>query len=128
MRDDLATHKVELIAISKDSVAAAARQKADDSLSFQLLSDPDLTVIKQYGLEHHKAMEFSTVRFSILGVPLALFPTVKTMAIPTSLLIDEQGVIRWIDQADDYRLRSSEDRVLAALVEAFGASEDKAAS
>jgi len=42
------------------------------------------------------------------------------MAIPTSLLIDEHGVIRWIDQSDDYRLRSSNERVLQAVREAFG--------
>ena len=41
------------------------------------------------------------------------------MAIPTSLLIDENGVIRWIDQTDDYRLRSSNERVLKAVREAF---------
>jgi len=42
------------------------------------------------------------------------------MAIPTTLLVDEQGVIRWIDQTDDYRLRSSNERVLKAIGEAFG--------
>jgi hypothetical protein len=41
------------------------------------------------------------------------------MAIPTSLLVDENGVIRWIDQTDDYRLRSSNERVLQAVSEAF---------
>ena len=44
------------------------------------------------------------------------------MAIPTSLLIDERGVIRWIDQADDYRLRSGEQRVLEAIDGVFGAN------
>ncbi len=55
----------------------------------------------------------------LFGLPLALIPSVKTMAIPTSLLLDEQGVIKWIDQTDDYRLRSNEARVLAAIEDAF---------
>lgn len=42
------------------------------------------------------------------------------MTIPTSLLVDEDGVIMWIDQTDDYRLRSSNERVLKAVTEAFG--------
>jgi hypothetical protein len=42
------------------------------------------------------------------------------MAIPTSLLVDEQGIIRWIDQSEDYRLRSSEQRVMDAVRSAFG--------
>ena len=50
------------------------------------------------------------------------------MAIPTTLLVDEGGVIRWIDQADDYRLRSSQERVLQAVKEAFGQSGASAAS
>jgi alkyl hydroperoxide reductase subunit AhpC len=120
MASDLAKYDVSIIALSKDSVADAARHKSRDGLDLTLLSDPKLDVIKQYGVEHHKAVEFSTGRFSILGIPLALLPSFKTMAIPTTLLIDENGVIQWVDQADDFRLRSSEARVLEAVVRAFG--------
>ncbi len=90
-----------------------------DGVRFPLLSDENLEVIRKFGLEHHKALEFSTGRFSIAGIPLALVPSVKEMAIPTSILIDEEGTIRWIDQAEDYRLRSNEERVLGAVREAF---------
>ncbi len=107
------------MALSKDGLDDVAMQTKRDKLSFPLLSDPELKAIRQYGLEHHKAVEFSTARFSIAGVPLALFPSVKTMAIPTSLLIDEEGVVRWIDQADDYRLRSNEERIMQAVGKAF---------
>jgi hypothetical protein len=63
--------------------------------------------------QHHKAVEFSTGRFTIFGIPLALVPSLETMAIPTTLIVDEEGIIRWIDQSEDYRLRSDEERVLA---------------
>ena len=108
-----------MVALSKDSVADAAKHKLRDGLSFMLLSDAELEVIKQYGVEHHKAIEFSTGRFMVAGIPLAMVPAFKTMAIPTSLLVDEHGVIRWVDQTDDYRLRSSPDRIMAAVKEAF---------
>ena len=120
MKPDLEKFGVTVVALSKDSVPDAAMQRARDGLSMTLLSDPELTVIRQYGVEHHKAVEFSTGRFVLFGIPLALVPSFKTMAIPTSLLIDETGTIRWIDQTDDYRLRSSEARVMQAINAAFG--------
>ena len=120
MKPDLEKFGVTVVALSKDSVPDAAMQRARDGLSMTLLSDPELTVIRQYGVEHHKAVEFSTGRFVLFGIPLALVPSFNTMAIPTSLLIDETGTIRWIDQTDDYRLRSSEARVMQAINAAFG--------
>jgi len=120
MQSDLDEHGVGLIALSKDKVEEAAIHKTRDGLSLTLLSDPKLEVIRQYGVEHHKALGFKTGKFALFTIPLALTPSFKSMAIPTSLLIDENGVIQWIDQADDYRIRSGEERVLHAVKEAFG--------
>jgi len=120
MNDQLAAHGVRIVALSKDTVEQVRYHYDRDRLDALLLSDADLTVIRQYGVEHHKAMEFSIGRFQLFGVPLALVPTVKTMAIPTTLLLDEHGVVQWIDQADDYRLRSDVDRVLQAVCDVFG--------
>jgi len=120
MKSDLEEHGVSLIALSKDTVEEAATHKTRDRMNLTLLSDPELEVIRQYGVEHHKALGFSTGNFTLFGIPLALTPSFKTMAIPTSLLVDENGVIQWIDQTDDYRLRSSEERVLQAVRDAFG--------
>jgi peroxiredoxin len=44
----------------------------------------------------------------------------QAMAIPTTLLIDETGTIRWVEQTDDYRLRSNNQRVMEAVETAFG--------
>lgn len=115
MKDELAANGVEVIALSKDSVETAATHKQRDGLSMTLLADPTLGVIRQYGLEHHKALEASTGKVNLFGVHLAMVPSIKTMAIPTSLLIDEGGIIRWIDQTDDYRIRSHNERVLQAV-------------
>jgi len=115
----LAEYGVEIVALSKDTPEDAAFHRRRDELSLQLLSDPDLEVIRDFGLEHHKAIEFSTGRFSIFGIPLAVVPSFRTMAIPTTLLVDEAGIIRWIDQSDDYRLRSAEDLIVAEVKRAF---------
>ena len=112
---------VQIIALSKDIPDQAALQKSRDGLAFDLLSDPDLTVIRAYGVEHHKALgQTKNPKSTIGGLALGLAPfKIESMAIPTTLLIDETGVIRWIDQTDDYRLRSSTDRVMAAVQKAF---------
>ena len=70
MREALARDGIEIVALSKDSVEDAARQAERDGLSFTLLSDPELEVIRQYGVEHHKAIEFSTASFTLFGIPL----------------------------------------------------------
>lgn len=119
MKDELAANKVEVIALSKDSVEIAASHKRRDGISMTLLADPTLKVIRRYGVEHHKAIEVSTGKVNLFGVHLAAVPSIKTMAIPTTLLIDEDGIIRWIDQTDDYRIRSHNEWVLQAVEAAF---------
>lgn len=119
MRSELEQRGIELVALSKDSVADAARHKRRDGLGFTLLADPDLEVIRAYGLLHHRAVEFSTMPFSLFGIPLALYTGRRTMAIPTTLLVDELGIVRWIDQADDYRLRGDAERIRLAIDAAF---------
>lgn len=123
MLPELDRFGVTMVALSKDSVEDAAYNKRRDGLSFTLLSDPDLAVIRRYGIEHQKAAEFSKGGFTLFGIPLALVPSIRSMAIPTTLLVDEDGIIRWIDQTDDYRLRSDERRVLSAIEEVFGHPE-----
>lgn len=125
MHDELARLGVTVVALSKDSVADAARNKRRDGLRFALLSDPKLEVIRQFGVEHHKAIEFSVGGITLFGVPLSPIPQFKTMAIPTTLLIDDDGVIRWIDQADDYRIRSNPDRVMAAIERELGEQDQR---
>jgi len=111
-------HRVRVVALSKDTVAQAAAQKLRDELPFPLLSDPKLRVIEAFGLLHHKAIQFRS--FSLFGIPMGYPNGFKTMAIPTTLLIDETGVVRFIDQADDYRVRGDEKRIREALQSVFG--------
>jgi len=122
MSAELEKHGVSIIALSKDTPDEAALHKSRDGLSFPLLSDPDLKVIRAYGLEHHKALgQTKNPKSNIAGIPIGLAPfSFSAMAIPTTLLIDETNTIRWIDQTDDYRLRSSNERILDAVKSAFG--------
>ena len=120
MQPDLAKYGVSVVVLSKETPEEATIHKNRDGLSFQMLSDSKLEVIKQYGVEHHKAIGSNTGNFMIFGIPLGTEMSFKTMAIPTTLLVDENGVIQWIDQTDDYRIRSNAEPVLQAVKSAFG--------
>jgi alkyl hydroperoxide reductase subunit AhpC len=126
MQPDLDEYGVQVLGLSKDTAEEAAIHKKRDHLQLDLLADPELKVIRQYGVEHHKALGFVTGSFQLFGIPFGFTPSFKTMAIPTSLLVDEAGVIRWIDQAEDYRLRSSQAHVLGAVRAAFGETKPTA--
>jgi len=119
MTSDLESYGVSVVALSKDTTEEAAVHKERDALGLMLLSDPKLEVIRQYGVEHHKAFGFHTTGFIFFGIPLDVRPSFQTMAIPTSLLVDEEGTIVWIDQSDDYRLRSDNSLVFDAVRSAF---------
>lgn len=120
MQGELSAYGVDVVALSKDPPETVARQKVRDGIDFTLLSDPQLKVIRDFGLLHHGALEFG-ISGTIFGVPLAIPTGFKTMAIPTTLLVNENGVVRWIDQADDYRLRGDARRITNALATAFRA-------
>ena len=67
-----------------------------------MLSDPDLAVTDRYGLRNQKIQSG---------------PPGKPQPVPTSILADANGVVRWIDQSENYQRRSDPDFVLAALRE-----------
>jgi peroxiredoxin len=122
MQSDFNKYNVEVIALSGDSVEEAMAHIKRDNLGLKLLADPQLDVVKKYGVEHHKALGADSQDvMTVFDLP---FPKLnqlkfKSMSIPTSLLIDENGIIRWIDQSEDYRLRASNKRIVAALEECF---------
>lgn len=118
MKADFDKYGVQVVALSGDTVEQSKAHAVRDKLSHLLLSDPELDVVKKYGVEHHKALGADSENIMvILGLP---FPQpnqlkFKSMAIPTSILVDENGVIKWIDQSSDYRLRSNQERISAAM-------------
>ena len=68
----------QVIGISKDSVTSHVKFAEKHSLPFVLLSDPELTAIKAYGVWKEKKM-YGKVAFGV---------------VRTSFIIDESGYIR----------------------------------
>ncbi|QIZ75812.1 peroxiredoxin family protein [Ferrimonas lipolytica] len=121
MRAELEAKGIDIVALSDDTIEQAQLHHQRDQLQFTLLSDPSLRVIRAYGVEHHKALGFKSENIKqVLGLSMAMLkPSYRSMAIPTSVLVDEFGVVQWIDQSEDYRLRASKDSVMAAIERSF---------
>ncbi|MBE6559396.1 MAG: thioredoxin-dependent thiol peroxidase [Ruminococcaceae bacterium] len=71
---------VEVVGISKDSVTSHQKFAEKYDLPFILLSDPDLTAIKAYGVWQEKKL-YGKLSFGV---------------VRTTFLIDEKGMIRRI--------------------------------
>jgi peroxiredoxin len=119
MRPQLDAHGVQVVALSRDTPPESAAYAQREHLSCTLLCDPGLDAIEQFGVLHQRGVRFET--FTLAGIPVGMPVGYDHMAVPTTLLVDEAGVIRWIDQAQDYRLRGDEARIEQALAEAFPA-------
>jgi peroxiredoxin len=101
---------VTMVTVSPDTVEETARLRTRYGLGMVMLADPALQVIGLYGVRHEKGFAATPGRRGML----------RPLAVPTALLVDEWGIVRWIDQTDDYRLRSDADRVVAAIAETLG--------
>ena len=92
--------------ISTDTPQEIASGRHKHNLGAIMLSDRNLAVTDQFGLRN-------------LGIhsgpppPLAA----KALPVPTSLLVDANGKVIWMDQSENYQRRSDPAYVLAALQE-----------
>ena len=105
LRPELDARGIALVAISAEAPEQIRAGRAKHGAQVTLLADPDLSVTKQYGLVNRRGLAPSGLR---------------RLPIPTTLLVDAAGVVRWIDQASDYTVRSHPERVLAAIRRTLG--------
>ena len=90
-----------------DTSEAISKGMAKHGLDAVMLSDPDATVIDQFGIRNQ-------------GIHSGLPGGAKVLPIPTTALVDEKGIVRWVDQSENYQQRSDPDYVLSAIQEALG--------
>ena len=68
-------------------------------IEFQLLADPDNAVIDRYGVYNPDDSRRRAIQH------------------PTTLVIDKEGVVRWKFIEIDYRIRPTNEDILAAVAE-----------
>jgi peroxiredoxin len=104
LRPELDAHGVQLVALCTDTPEEIRRGRGKHGAKAVMLSDRDLVVTDRYGLRN----------------PRNITPPIQGriwngMPIPTTILVDADGRVRWIDQARDYQIRSDPERVREAL-------------
>ena len=103
MRPEFDKRKVEIVTLCTDSVTRVLEGHAKHGLKGTMLSDRTLEVTDLYGLRNQA---IHTGPPSLPGLP-----------VPTSILADATGIVRWMDQSENYQRRSDPDYVLSALKE-----------
>jgi peroxiredoxin len=103
LRPEFDKRSVQVVTVSTDHPEEIREGRRAHGLQADMLSDPDLTVTDQFGLRN-------------LGAHSAP-PSDDTEAlpVPTSLLVDANGKVVWMDQSENYQRRSGPEVVLAAL-------------
>lgn len=101
LRLDLDQAGIEIVTVSSDTPAEIRAGRVSHGLKATMLADPDLEITGRMNLVNPSNLTPRGLR--------------APMPIPTTFLVDRDGVVRWVDQSDDYMIRSAPDRVLAAI-------------
>jgi peroxiredoxin len=95
---------VQIVTVCADTPEEIREGRGEHGLKARMLSDRDLVVTDAFGLRNQGIHS---------GPPFGA----EALPVPTSLLIDGDGTVLWMDQSEDYQRRSDPDYVLAALRE-----------
>jgi peroxiredoxin len=104
LRPELDARGVQIVTLCTDKPEQIRTGKRKHGLRAIMLSDREATAIDQLGIRNQGFHS---------GIPGGA----SALPIPTTVLVDAGGVVRWIDQSENYQRRSDPDRVLGALRE-----------
>jgi len=99
---------VRIVTLCTDTPEKIRAGRAKHGLEAVMLADPEATVIRDLGIENR----------GIHSGP----PGKPALPIPTTVLVDATGIVRWIDQSEHYQERSDPPRVRRALEEHVGSA------
>jgi peroxiredoxin len=85
---ELGDEGVQILAISPDPNARSQTLAEKLRARYRFLADRDLTVTRRYGLVHSRGG-----------------PSGEDVPIPTTVVIDRRGIVRWLKVADNYQVR-----------------------
>ena len=106
LRPELDARGIQIVTLSTDTPEEIRKSRGNHGVQATMLSDADLSVTDRFNLRNQTNIAPGGIR---------------PMPIPTTFLVDAQGILRWIDQATDYQVRSDPSRVLAAIEANLGA-------
>lgn len=89
---------VEVVAVSPDRNEQSQRFAEGLRLSYRFVADPDLAVTRRYGLIHRG------------GGPGGV-----DVPRPATVVLDRDGVVRWVSLSDNYQVRPDPRDVVRAV-------------
>jgi peroxiredoxin len=92
---------IHVVAVSTDSPEQIAKGRTKHGLQGIFLADPALRVTDLFGLRN---LNRAVRPLGSVGLP-----------VPTTLLVDRDGIVRWKDQSENYVRRSDPDAIRAAM-------------
>jgi peroxiredoxin len=114
----LATRGIRLIAISPQTADGSLSSKETKELTFTVLSDPGNQLARQLGILTSPGEGVRQAQLQI-GLDLTQVNADGTtgLPMPTVIIADAAGVIRWIDVHRDYTTRTEPEQVLQAITQ-----------
>lgn len=107
---------VALLAISPQKPDGSLSMKEKDELSFAVLSDPGNQVAREVGILTTPSPDALAAQLSHgLDLREVNADGTATLPMPTTLIVDRDHVVRWVDVHPDYTTRSEPEEILAAL-------------
>jgi len=106
LRPELDKREVQIVTLCTDTPEKIRAGHPKHALQATMLSDRALEVTNLYGLKNQ------AVHSGPPGIP--------GLPVPTTILADAAGRVRWMDQSENYQRRSDPEYVLAALEEHIG--------
>ncbi|HEX3425524.1 MAG TPA: peroxiredoxin-like family protein [Acidimicrobiales bacterium] len=113
---ELASRGVPLIAISPQAPDGSLSTQEKNELTFTVLSDPGNRLAASVGIVTAPSAEARSAQLQ-LGLDLTAVNADGTIGLPmpTTLVVDADRVVQWIDVHPDYTTRSEPAEILAAL-------------
>jgi peroxiredoxin len=113
---ELTRRGVGLVAISPQKPDGSLSMQEKNELTFTVLSDPGSQIAKAAGILSAPSAEGHAAQLQ-LGLDLTEVNADGTIEIPmpTTIIVDGDRKVGWIDVHPDYSTRSEPDQILAAL-------------
>jgi peroxiredoxin len=113
---ELSVRGVPLVAVSPQAPDGSLSMKEKNELTFTVLSDPGNRMAGSVGIVTAPSAEARSAQLQ-LGLDVAAVNADGTtgLPMPTTIVVDADHIVRWIDVHLDYTTRSEPTEILAAL-------------
>ena len=113
---ELDARGVTLLAVSPQTPEASALAVENGDLGFGVYSDPSAALVRELGIITEPSAEARQAH-TALGFDVADSNADQTAAIPfpSVLIVDAEGIVRFVDIHVDYTTRTEVDTILGAL-------------